>query len=81
MTIADNGYRDRTHFIYPQAYPESAAQQGIIRARHETINSRLKVYNVLSSTFRHDRSLHCMCVKAIANMTQLMLRTFQPLSP
>jgi hypothetical protein len=38
LTIADDGYRDRTFFIYPQAFPETAHWQQQIRARHETFN-------------------------------------------
>ena len=53
-TMADNGYQD-PNFIYPFAFPESAAAQKlIIMAKHETLNKRLKQFNVLRTPYRHN---------------------------
>jgi DDE superfamily endonuclease len=56
-------------------------QKSIVRARHETVNSRLKIYNVLNASFRHmgtfqdkDQVLmekHGICFTAVAVITQL----------
>lgn len=45
-----------------------------IMCRHENVNSRMKVFKVLSTTFRHHLSKHTDCVFAIAQLTSLMLQ-------
>lgn len=79
LTIADDTYKDARYFIYPSGNPESAPTQKSIMARHETVNKRLKIFNVLNTAFRHNRELHPRCFHAIANITQLMLENGEPL--
>jgi len=79
LALADNGYKDKRFFIYPQAYPKSKAQQKLYMARHETVNRRLKQFSVLSSTFRHSLHKHPSCFYAVVNITQLMILNGHPL--
>jgi hypothetical protein len=52
-----------------------------IRARHETVNKRLKQWGVLREVFRHDSSKHSMCFRAVAVLTQLSIENGEPLFP
>ena len=78
-TIADDTYKDATYFIYPSGNPESRRQQKLIMSRHETVNSRLKSFNVLNSSFRHKLTKHPLCFHAVVNLTQLMILNGSPL--
>lgn len=79
LTIADNGYQDREYFIYPRAYPNDSILIGKIRARHETVNARLKSFKVLSNKFRHSLDLHPLCFCAVANIVQVVIMQESPL--
>ena len=68
MTLA---YKD-DHFMYHVRYPETANEQKKIMARHETVNRRVKQWNILNTRFRHDISHHRNCFYAVANITQMM---------
>lgn len=72
-TIADEGYNDGNYFIYPESDPPSGAMQKRIMARHETVNSRLKQFGVLSKSFRHNIDYHSLCFTAVAVIVQLMI--------
>ena len=43
------------------------------RARHETINGKLKRWGVLCQMFRHNRKKHHFIFKACIALTQLLL--------
>ena len=53
--------------------------KSIVRGRHENINSRLKIYNVLTTYFRHLKprnkmfEKHKLCFYSVAVLTQLKL--------
>ena len=79
LTVADKGYRDDNYFITPLSDPTSRRKQKLIMARHETINSRMKSFKILSTTYRHDLSLHPKCFMAIANIVHLMTINGHPL--
>lgn len=51
-----------------------------IMAHQETVNRMLKQFNILVNTFRNGLYLHSYCVHAVANLSQLMLKTSNPLS-
>jgi hypothetical protein len=83
LTVADNGYRDDRYFVYPQLIrnqPDSDVFK-TIRARHETVNSRLKAFKILSSTFRHSLDQHPACFYAVANIVQATIIYESPLFP
>ena len=73
--IADGGYNDgETHFITPSGVNNYCSRlQKLVRARHETLNARLKTYHVLSDRFRHPRSKHAMCFYAVVNIVHVAI--------
>jgi hypothetical protein len=81
MYIADGGYRDGREFANTPTglnNPEERYKR-VARARHETVNSRLKQFMALSGTFRNDLTKHHTCFMAIANCTQIDIASFSPL--
>ena len=76
--VVDDGYRNEQCFLNPDGVL-SATRRQRIRARHESVNNRLKQFSALGSTFRHNISLHSICFHAAANLTQLTLRNGNPL--
>ena len=73
--IAKDGYND-TRCIHPPG--ESCHRNTVyhrIRARHETINKRLKHFSVLKQRFQHSIPFHRACFHAIANTTCIMLES------
>lgn len=51
----------------------------LLRARHETVNLRLKRFNILSSRFRHKLELHGICFHAVPQIVQTALVCDEPL--
>ena len=75
MVIADGTYKD-DRFHTPPFLDESCREfYATVRAHHETANKRLKQFNILSSRFRHHRSLHSFCFHSVANITKINLST------
>lgn len=81
MVLADSGYRDgRVHFITPSGHNNySSYMQTVIRARHETVNSRMRIFKSISECWRHDRSKHGITFHAVAIITQLTIMHESPL--
>jgi hypothetical protein len=77
LTLADKGYRDPTYFILPNNLNSRTHKK--IMARHETVNKRIKQFNVLCQRFRHPLNKHKICFLAVANLTQLALMNGEPL--
>lgn len=48
-------------------------------ARHETINKRVKQFNILSVPFRNNLRKHPLVFSAIVNLTQISLENGEPL--
>jgi hypothetical protein len=73
--LADGGYCDGNLVSEtPTGYNnDDQAMKHIARARHETINGRLKSFSVLSSVFRHRLELHGKCFHFIAILIQMMI--------
>jgi len=73
--IADGGYRDGGRFgLTPTGYNNYQEQLfAMIRARHETINSRIKSWGALGRTFRHSLDLHGQVFRSIANIVQVTM--------
>jgi hypothetical protein len=80
---ADDGYRGHADKIKcPQNDanpPENLVMQGRARARHETLNGRLKNWGILSQVFRHDILCHGEVFRACAVVTQLTIDDGEPL--
>ena len=75
--IADHGYNDGYMYAMTltglQEYADNV--QASIRARHKTINGRLKKWRVLSDRWRHAPHKHGVMFRAIATVVQLGLET------
>ena len=72
--IADGTYADEKCFQPPGRFHPAHKPLSLIRARHENLNSRLKVFNVLSTKFRHGLNRHRSCFMAVVNVTCLSLQ-------
>jgi len=73
LVEVDKGYRGDERCRIPQhrvSHSDERAKRRA-RARHEQINSRIKIFNVLTDEFRHDIHEHQHCFFACAVLTQL----------
>ncbi len=72
--IADKGYTDDMA-LTPDTIssPKPSSLHSALRARHETVNKRLKQFAVCNSKFRHALSYHGTCFHAVSRITQLAL--------
>jgi hypothetical protein len=79
--VADGGYRDRNGpSITPTGFNTITERKGrLFRARHETVNSRLKIFYLFSATFRHGVIKHGLCFRAAINMVQIAIENGEPL--
>jgi DDE superfamily endonuclease len=71
--IADRGYRDGGVYAdTPTGYNNICQRmKSIVRARHETVNARIKNYKILSTRFRNTLDKHYMAFHAIINILQV----------
>ena len=58
---------------------EHKRTMGILRARHETLNGRLKTWGCLRQIYRHDRNQHHMLLQAAAVIAQVNISLGNPL--
>lgn len=65
ITLADKGYKDQTYFKNPTNKTEKQ-----ILARHETLNGRLKQFQILNNRFRHPLIKHPKVFHACVNVLQ-----------
>jgi hypothetical protein len=77
--IADKIYQDAQYFITPRTFPYELDLQKQIRARHETVNGKLKRFACLHSFFRHNKDKHVNCFMAVAEIVQMIIVTEEPL--
>ena len=75
--LADQGYRDPLYFEF--ANGDQRRQK--ILARHETVNSRIKMFCCMGQRFRHSLYLHPRFFHAVVNLIQLMIQNGEPLFP
>jgi hypothetical protein len=71
--LADGGYRDGGVYMEtPTGFnnPDQRMKK-LARARHETVNSRLKRFNILRKLYRHDLHNHSSVFHTIAIITQI----------
>ena len=80
MTLADDGYKDPTKFIYPAISPNTNLHQKSIMQRHETVNHKLKEYGVLLQRFRQNKEDHSLCFYAVANLVQIKIDSGEKLN-
>lgn len=69
--LADGGYQD-PRFETPTGY-NTAGQymKKVAKSRHESVNQRIKNFDVFNKPFRNGLHKHWMCFHSIANMVQL----------
>ena len=80
MVEADAGYRGDFRVSCPSDWRNNKenSMKRAARARHETVNRRLKQFNCLKN-FRHGKELHAYCFNSIAVITQLAIENGEPL--
>ena len=74
--LADGGYSDGNQFFEVPHKGERSEDQRMkarARARHETVNRRFKMWNILKSIFRHDIGKHGKVMMAIVNITHMLM--------
>ena len=77
--IADSIYRSEKCVIPSDVYMHEHDLHSRIRARHETVNSRLKNFEILRCAFRHDVNKHSICFHAAAQLVATMTKISDPL--
>jgi DDE superfamily endonuclease len=77
--LADKGYRDGgQYFITPDGRNGLLPRmRSLCRARHETVNGRLKVFSILSTPFRHPLGKHHKCFYTIITITQIYIMLYE----
>ena len=81
-SIADNGYRGAAHQVsLPNSWDcdELRRFKGRARARQESFNARMKIFNSLSHNFRHGMAKHQVCFEAVLVLCQYQIETDSPL--
>ena len=78
--IADRGYRGDARVVIPDdaRNDEEADVMNVVRARHETVNGRLKKWKVLKERFRHDKKKHHIVFRAVAVLEQIQIMNGRP---
>ena len=77
--VADGGYVDESCEKNPTDRSKSNLFHSQARARHETVNRRIKQFAIARQRFCHKLSRHSCCFHAVANLTQLMIERGEPL--
>ena len=83
---ADGGYKSldpqfcKTPYGYTSiAHPERKRMASRVRARHETINRRLKKFNILTTVYRHSKNDHMDAFHAVCVVVQVEMLNGEPL--
>jgi hypothetical protein len=74
--VADGGYRDGGEYAETPTGLNNygQAEKRLARARHETVNSRIKKFGVFTTKFRHATEKHGMCMYTVCNVIQIALQ-------
>jgi hypothetical protein len=84
--VGDGGYSDGNQFVIPKRTGPLWLQEmtAMATARHETINSRMKVWAILRNSYKYGKGTdkwmcrHGQTVKAIANVVNIWLTESPP---
>lgn len=71
LLVADLGYSDEKALLKTDIFLCQRNFHSSVRARHETLNRRIKQFSALSEKFRHGISKHAVCVFAVCKITQV----------
>ena len=80
--IGNSGYRGEPSKVATKNHLDSeevAKFKNMVRACHETFNSRIKFFKVLDERFRHGLDKHKVCFEAVCVLTQYELGSGNPL--
>jgi hypothetical protein len=80
--IADNGYRGEPNTLStPNAHDpiELRKFKSRARARHESLNARIKNFKCLAERFRHGIQKHRICFEAVCVIVQYQMENGSPL--
>ena len=77
LVVADGTYKGNR--CKNRGSAASNCLYGIMRARYDTCNKRIKEFDILGQRFRHNITKHGACNRAVAKMSQLMIRNGHPL--
>jgi hypothetical protein len=72
------GYRDGgVNFVTPTGLHNIGQRmRSLCRARHETINGRIKIFKVTDTRFRHNLNKHRMCFHTVLIITQMHIMLY-----
>jgi DDE superfamily endonuclease len=84
--VGDGGYSDGNQFVVPKRTGPVWLQEmtAMATVRHETINSRMKVWTILRNSYKYGKGTdeqmrrHGQTVKAIANVVNIWLTESPP---
>ena len=73
--VADRGYKGDPRVVNPNDFDSDyhKKQMSNIRARHETVNGRIKKWECMSARFRNDRDKHHFVFRAVVVIEQLRI--------
>lgn len=73
--VADAGYRGCDGAITPTGYNTNRDRQcSVFRARHETINRKLKEFGCIAQRSRHTPDQHGVMFQAVVNLVNMKLK-------
>lgn len=85
--LGDRGYNGEPDYIVTatrfinEGNMQLLRDYHVVRARHETFNRRMKVWNVLGHRFRNDLSRHGIVFNAVAVIEQIKMEHGHPMFP
>jgi hypothetical protein len=73
--VADRGYRGDDKICIPDDFINNQHKRAmsLARARHETINGRLKTWGILKDDFRHDKNKHHIAFRSVLVVTEIAI--------
>lgn len=78
--MTDGGYEDE-RFLSSAVFENSGRSKfyGVIRAKHEIVNRRIKKFYAVSHPFRLRSHLNSFCLHETCSITELVLESGEPL--
>ena len=71
VVLADRGYSDERCVLV--APGKDSRTSSLLRARHESLNCRIKSFKATSDVFRHSLSKHSSVFHAVSNICQISI--------
>jgi len=77
--VADRGYRVGSRICHPDYGTEEQQEaMNTARARHETVNGRLKTWKSMKQGFRHSLDKHYLVFRAALVIEQIKIQSDKP---